>query len=85
MRVVLDTNILISALFFAGLPGRILAAWIDERFEMLASVEILGEYRRVVARLQGRFPSVEAQPLLARSGDPQLPPRRADGGASVGL
>ena len=64
MRVVLDTNVLISALFFAGLPGRILAAWIDERFEMLASVEILGEYRRVVARLEGRFPSVEAQPLL---------------------
>jgi len=28
MRVVLDTNVLISALFFAGLPGRILAAWI---------------------------------------------------------
>jgi len=66
MRVVLDTNVLISALFFAGLPGRILAAWVDERFGMLASVEILVEYRRVVARLQGRFPSVEAQPLLDR-------------------
>ena len=46
MRVVLDTNVLISALFFAGLPGRILGAWIDERFELLASVEILREYRR---------------------------------------
>jgi hypothetical protein len=33
MRVVLDTNVLISALFFAGLPSRILAAWIDERFD----------------------------------------------------
>jgi predicted nucleic acid-binding protein len=40
MRVVLDANVIISALFFAGLPGRILAAWIDEQFEMLASVEI---------------------------------------------
>jgi putative PIN family toxin of toxin-antitoxin system len=64
MRVVLDTNILISALFFAGLPGRILGAWVDERFDLLASVEILREYRRVVARLERQFPSVEAQPLL---------------------
>ena len=64
MRVVLDTNVLISALFFAGLPGRILGAWIDGRFELLASVEILREYRRVVARLERRFPPVEAQPLL---------------------
>ncbi len=64
MRVVLDTNVLISALFFAGLPGRILGAWIDERFELLASVEILREYRRVVAKLERRFSSVEAQSLL---------------------
>jgi putative PIN family toxin of toxin-antitoxin system len=64
MRVVLDTNVLISALFFAGLPGRILGAWIDERFELLASVAILREYRRVVARLERRLWSVEAQPLL---------------------
>ena len=64
MRAVLDTNVLVSALFFAGLPGRILTAWIDERFEILASVEILEEYRRVVVRLQRQFPSVEAPVLL---------------------
>ena len=33
MRVVLDTSVVICALFFAGLPGRTLEAWIDERFE----------------------------------------------------
>jgi uncharacterized protein len=64
MRVVLDTNVLVSAIFFGGVPGRILAAWSDGRFEMLASVEILTEYRGVVARLEGRFPKVAAQPLL---------------------
>ena len=64
MRVVLDTNVLISAIFFAGIPARILAAWSKGRFEMLASVDILSEYRRVVARLERRFPSVEAQPVL---------------------
>lgn len=64
MRVVLDTNVLISAIFFGGIPARILAAWGDGRFEMLGSVDIVTEYRRVVARLEQRFPSVDAQPVL---------------------
>lgn len=64
MRVVLDTNVLVSAIFFAGVSGRILEAWSEGRFEMLASVDILAEYRRVVARLERRFPSLEARPVL---------------------
>ena len=61
MRAVLDTNVLVSAIFVSGIPGRILAAWSEGRFEMFASVDILTEYQRVVARLERRFPSVEAQ------------------------
>jgi hypothetical protein len=64
MRVVLDTNVLVSAIFFAGIPGRILAAWSEGRFEMLATVDVLTEYRRVVARLERRFPSLEAHASL---------------------
>ena len=64
MRVVLDTNVLISAIFFGGTPARALTAWSEGRFEMLASVEILTEYQRVVTRLERQFPSVEAQPVL---------------------
>ena len=64
MRVVLDTNVLVSAIFFSGTPARILTAWTDGRFEACATVEILTEYRRVVARLERRFPSIEAQPVL---------------------
>jgi putative PIN family toxin of toxin-antitoxin system len=64
MRVVLDTNVLVSAIFFAGTPARILAGWSDGRFDLLASIDILSEYRRVIVRLSQRFPSVEAQPIL---------------------
>ena len=64
MRVVLDTNVLVSAIFFSGTPARILTAWSEGRFEILASLEILIEYRDVVARLARRFPSVEAGPVL---------------------
>jgi len=64
MRIVLDTNVLISGIFFAGTPARILTAWSAGRFEMVASIDILTEYRRVVARLLQRFPAVEVQPVL---------------------
>ena len=64
MRTVLDTNVLISAIFFGGTPARVLTAWSEGRFEILASVEILAEYRRVVGRLEQQFPSVQASPVL---------------------
>lgn len=44
MRVVLDTNVLVSGVFFAGLPGLILKAWRDGRFELVLSEEIIEEY-----------------------------------------
>jgi putative PIN family toxin of toxin-antitoxin system len=64
MRVVLDTNVLVSGIFFTGPPASILAAWAGGRFELIASVEILAEYRRVGARLGSRYPAVDAEPLL---------------------
>ena len=48
MRVVLDTNVLISAIFFSGTPSRILSAWIADRFDLVVSTEILEEYREVL-------------------------------------
>jgi len=64
MRVVLDTNVLISGVFFCGLPVRILAAWADGRFELVVTVEVLAEYRRVAERLHKRFPAIDIKPIL---------------------
>lgn len=64
MRVVLDTNVLMSAVFFAGVPGRILTAWIDGAFDLILSLDVLDEYRRVGERLERRFGSVRFRPLL---------------------
>jgi len=43
-KVVLDTNVLISGIYFRGLPGKILEAWGTRHFQLLASTEILQEY-----------------------------------------
>lgn len=43
-RVVVDSNVLISArLSPRGAPGRLLAAWLAGRFELIASPALLAE------------------------------------------
>ncbi len=51
MNVLLDTNVLVSGLFFSGTPFRILKAWKAGQFILFASVEILDEYERVLREL----------------------------------
>jgi uncharacterized protein len=44
VKVVLDTNVLLSGLMAPeGTPGRILAAWFDARFDVVMSIEQLAE------------------------------------------
>jgi putative PIN family toxin of toxin-antitoxin system len=65
MRVVIDTNVLVSGVFFGGNPGRVLDAWRDGRIDLVVSSEILEEYRRVGEELEIRFPGVSFAPFLA--------------------
>ncbi len=58
MRAVLDTNVLVSGIFFGGVPGRILSAWAAGQFELVLSPPILDEYQRVGAELGRRYPGL---------------------------
>lgn len=50
MRVILDTNVLVSAfLSLAGPPARILQQWEQGAFDFIVSEALLAEYRRVLA------------------------------------
>src|SRR5512137_2855239 len=48
LRVVLDTNALVSALLFGGEPGRLVSLWERGRIVPLVSKEVLIEYVRVL-------------------------------------
>jgi uncharacterized protein len=50
MRVVVDTNVLVSGVLNRGPPGRIVDAIVAETFTVLYDDRILGEYRDVLAR-----------------------------------
>ncbi len=57
MKAVLDTNVLISALLLPqSIPGKILAAWRDNKFELALSEFILEETARVLA-----YPKISAR------------------------
>jgi len=64
MKIVLDTNVFISGVFFTGPPYQILKAWRDGKFEILISKEILEEYKRVGESLSIQFPQVTLTPIL---------------------
>ena len=64
MRVVLDTNVFVSGVFFGGYPGSVLAAWRDGVIDPVVSTEIILEYVRVGERLSERFPGIDIGPAL---------------------
>lgn len=64
MRIILDTNVVISGIFFAGPPYQILKAWREGKLHLVISEEILAEYRRVGETLALQFPPINLWPIL---------------------
>jgi uncharacterized protein len=94
VRVLLDANVLISALLSrAGTPARILQLWLDGTFELVVCPALLAEVERALSRpkLRERVDPADAERFitlvseLAESvpdPDPEAPPpvRSADAG-----
>ncbi|MBW2038244.1 MAG: putative toxin-antitoxin system toxin component, PIN family [Deltaproteobacteria bacterium] len=64
MKVILDTNVFISGVFFTGPPYQILKAWREGEVKLVVSQEILEEYLRVGETLAAQFSGVELAPIL---------------------
>ena len=54
MRIVIDTNVIASGIFFGGKPKRLLGMVVARRLEVFASEEILLEYQETVEELCSR-------------------------------
>ena len=64
MKNVLDTNVLVSGIFFSGPPADILRAWSRGKFRLVLSPEILDEYTRVSTELADKFPDIDIRRIL---------------------
>jgi putative PIN family toxin of toxin-antitoxin system len=66
IKVIIDTNVLVSGIFFGGPPARILKAWQDGRFRIILSEDILDEYRRVIQTLAVKLGHIDFEPILEK-------------------
>jgi uncharacterized protein len=63
--VVLDSNVVLSGFFFAGVPGIILEGWHTGRFRLALSPSVLAEYREAGAELESRYGGSEFEAFAA--------------------
>ena len=64
VKAILDTNVLISGIFWKGTPFEILKAWQEQRFRLAISPPILDEYRRVLEEMSKKRSSLVAGSIL---------------------
>jgi len=64
MKIVLDTNVFISGIFFSGPPSKILQAWRDLKIQIILSEEIIEEYQRVAEELSSKFSAVDIDRII---------------------
>ena len=55
MKVILDTNIFVSAIFWGGKPQDVLKRCLEKQYEIVVSEEILDEYFRVSDLLAKKY------------------------------
>ena len=68
MKIVIDTNVLISGVFFGGFPRKILSAVVSQKITACATAEIINEYEEIVQeminRKQGHINRAILSPLI---------------------
>jgi uncharacterized protein len=64
VKVILDTNVFVSGIYFSGPPFQILQAWKDGKIQLIISLEVLDEYRRVGEILAEEHPAIDLEPIL---------------------
>lgn len=70
MRVVLDTNVVVSGVMHPpSVPARVLSLVHDAWIQPLIDLRILDEYAEVIARPRLKIPVVRASDFLLRLGD----------------
>lgn len=65
MRLVLDTNVVMSAIFFGGDPKIIIRAAIAKKVELVATQALVDEYHEIAERLHEYYPTVSYRRPLA--------------------
>ena len=55
MKIVIDTNVIVSGIFFNGKPRELLRECFNERYEIICTEEIFLEYIETIEKLTERY------------------------------
>jgi len=80
MRIVIDTNVLASALFFGGKPAELLRLVLMQTISAVATEEIMSEYRSTIEYLLKKYSASKVNCPV----DPILFCDRSDSGSESG-
>lgn len=72
MRIVLDTNVLVSGIFWGGAPFKILEHWVSGDLDIVITLEILNEYVRVINELGSKQPDLADRWIDLLTGYPAI-------------
>ena len=61
MKIVVDTNVIASAIFYGGNPYQLLRHIMEDKVDVVASKEIVDEYEEIVLRLIQKYPSIRTK------------------------
>jgi len=64
VKIVVDTNVFVSGVFFSGPPFEVLDAWRRNKVTLVISPDILSEYQRTGDALGEKFPGVDLEPWI---------------------
>lgn len=63
-KIILDTNVFMSGIFWAGQPAKILDAWQAHKINLVVSTDILNEYVRIGEALSKKYPGTEISSFI---------------------
>ncbi len=64
MTIVLDTNVLVSGIFWKGYPRKIMESIFSGDIVIVITLDILNEYQRVGKELSIKFPEINIDELI---------------------
>ncbi len=64
MKLILDTNVFVSGIFFSGPPFKIIDYWRRGNVSLMISPDIIDGYQRISEKLSIQFPEVELEPWI---------------------
>lgn len=64
MKVVIDTNVFISGVFFTGAPYQVLQAWRDKKIQLVITMDIYAEHQKVADIFSQERPGIDLSRIL---------------------